>query len=193
LCTGAGDFIITDNSGSDADPTEGFVSFNISGFADVDASTYPVLGTEGTPVLTLNYGLSSAGFTSFGTPFIYAAQDGYTGSPGNALFNANNSLGGGSASLYAGAGTFVPGSGTQVFHCASIAPGDCVGGIAPVPTAPYYLALGIVPAPGVGGGATGDASVIVTPLQTVPDGGSTAALLGSILLGFGILRRKLTL
>jgi hypothetical protein len=30
----------------------------------------------------------------------------------------------------------------------------------------------------------------VTPQQTVPDGGSTAALLGSILLGFGVLRRK---
>jgi hypothetical protein len=189
-CSGGGDFTIADGSASDGDTTVGSVSFLIPGYADVDAGD---LGTAATPVLTMNYTLTSAGFGLFGTPYIYAAQDDYTAFPGTATFAANNSLGGGTGSLFAGpSGTFAPGSGTEIIGCASIAPSACVGGSAAVPPAPYYLALGIVPASGSGGAATGDASVFVTPQQTVPDGGTTATLLGSILLGFGVLRRKLS-
>lgn len=39
-------------------------------------------------------------------------------------------------------------------------------------------------------GAAGNTNVPMA--QTVPDGGSTAALLGSVLVGFGILRRKIS-
>ncbi len=41
-------------------------------------------------------------------------------------------------------------------------------------------------------GAFGNTNVPMQQTQTVPDGGSTAALLGSVLLGFGILRRKIS-
>lgn len=188
-CSGGGDAVIADGSAGDDDTSPGGVSFLIPGYADVDASD---LGTPATPVLTMNFTLSANGFSFFGgTPYIYVAQDDFTAYPGLATFAANNSLGGGTGSLFAGpAGTFAPGGGTEIFGCPSIAPLACVGGSAAVPPAPYYLALGIAPTAGVGGGATGDASVFVTPQQTVPDGGSTATLLGSALLAFGMLRRK---
>jgi hypothetical protein len=187
-CTGGGDFSVTDGTGGDGDlGTPGSVSFIIPGYANVSAASYPALGSEGTPILTLNYIISAAGFASFGTPWVFAAQDGFNAA-GNALFEADASNGGGLANLYAGTGSIAPPFGIPNFSCAM----DCLPGIVlPAPVSPYYLAVGLAPTAEVSGAANGDATVSVVPeQQSVPDGGSTATLLGSVLLGFGMLRRK---
>jgi hypothetical protein len=184
-CLGGDDFTITDDGALDANPgNEGSVTYFTAGGGTITASTYPNQGSEAEPFLNLTYTLSAAAFASLaGTPYVFAAQDGFTASFGSASFIANASNGGGSASLYAGAGTFAPGI-PPLFSCVM----NCAGG-AIAPAAPYFLAVGIAPIASARG-AAGDATVLVSPQQTVPDGGTTATLLGSILLGFGMLRRK---
>ncbi len=44
---------------------------------------------------------------------------------------------------------------------------------------------------GSNGSFTFSATQTAVPVPTVPDGGSTAALLGSVLVAFGVLRRKI--
>ena len=183
LCAGAGDFTIADEGPFDGDlGTPGSIDFTIAGVANLGASSYPAQGSAAEPVLTLNYILSAAAFASFGQPYIFATQDGFTSS-GLAQFEADASNGAGLASLYTGPGAFVPPFGPAAFVCAM----DCTGGA--VVVSPYHLAVGVAPTVGFGGSASGDVTVIV-PQQSVPDGGSTAALLGSVLLGFGMLRRR---
>lgn len=184
---GAGgiDFTIADGSGLDSNPTLGEVTFFTPGGGTVSASSYPSQGTAADPFLNLTYSLASTTFASFGgTMFLYSAQDPFTTS-GTASLLANASNGSGTASLYSGLGSFAPPGGAPLVSC----PMPCSGSGAV--TAPYYLAVGIAPiANATNGGANGDATATVVPQQTVPDGGSTAALLGSVLLGFGMLRRK---
>jgi hypothetical protein len=191
VCAAGGDFVAVDDGGSDADSTDGSISFIIAGYANVLASSYPAQGSAADPVLTLNYSLTADAFATFGTPYVFAAQDSFTASPGTMMLQANSALGGGTASFYAGPGTFGPPpfAGAPILSCAL----DCATSFAPAPASPYHLAIGVAPTAGPGAGASGDASILVSPVQTVPDGGSTAALLGSILLGFGMLRRKFNL
>jgi hypothetical protein len=184
-CSG-GATVFTDQLPGDTDPTLGSLNFSIDGIASGGASSYPASGSPDLPFLNLRYSFLDAGFTTYPTPYIFATQDLFT-TPGNADFEADASNGGGEASLYAGLGTFLPPAGAPAFSCLM----DCAGAGIPVGASPsYYLAIGIAPTAQPGFGASGDATARVTPQQTVPDGGSTAALLGSILLGFGMLRRK---
>ena len=183
---GAGgiDFTIADGSGLDSNPAPGAVTFFTPGGGAVSASSYPNQGSATDPFLNLTYNLNSTTFASFGgTPFLYSAQDPFTVS-GLASLVANASNGSGTATLYSGPGSFLPLTGTTLASC--VMPCSDSGAV----TADYYLALGVVPVAASNGGANGDATATVVPQQTVPDGGSTAALLGSVLLGFGMLRRK---
>jgi VPDSG-CTERM motif len=182
-CTGGGDSIITDGLAGDSDADPDSIVYNAPGGGRIAADTDPTQ-------LGMTYRLTAETFDMFGgTPYIYATQDSFASS-GLAEFAANATLGNGNASLHTGAGLFTPPFGIGVINCAM----PCADSTPVV--APYYLAVGVAPiaAPplpnGTPRGARGDATVTVTPQQTVPDGGSTATLLGSILLGFGMLRRK---
>lgn len=173
-CAGGDDDVTMDGDG------DGVVGFLNAGLTVDVAFSYPSFGTAGTPFLSMTYGITSDGFTHYGPqPYIYAAQDGFLASPGTAFLDANSTNSGGTAFGFTGAGTFDPAGPAADFDCTTNFL-NC-GGTFPVGAAPYYLAVGVAPdAPG-----TGDVTVTV-----VPDGGSTAALLGTVLMGFGMLRRR---
>jgi hypothetical protein len=180
-CVGGGDTSVMDGSGSDSDLSANSVVYDFG-----PASGSRVAADTTDTELGMTYRVTAATFASF-SPYIYAIQDGF--SPGTVDFAANASLGGGNASFHTG-GPVPPPFGAGVINCAM----PCGGSSSVLP--PYYIAVGVAPvaAPPLGGvprGARGDATATVTP--SVPDGGSTAALLGSVLLGFGILRRKFNL
>jgi VPDSG-CTERM motif len=189
-CSGGANFTIADNSAADTDPDLGQVSIQQPGFTGtLTANTKPALGSATAPALNLTYTLGPAAFTAFPTPFLFAAEDGFTAG-GTATFQANATfLSGGTASLFSGPGTFIPVPAVPTLNCPSIAAPGCtmMGPVGAV--TPYYLALRVGPTPNATGFASGDASVQVAA-ASVPDGGSTAALLGSVLVGFGLLRRR---
>jgi len=186
----AGEVGVLDGSGSDTNGAAGITSASFFGGAiDLTATTKPAVGSAGSPYLNLTYSITAAGFTALGgTPYLYAIESGFS-APGVLNFTADGSNPPvpptGQATLLGGADPFAfPGN--QLFTCVM----DCAGS-APAPmAASYYLAIRIQPIPGISGAASGDATVSLTP-TTVPDGGSTAALLGSVLVAFGVLRRKL--
>jgi len=184
-CVG-GDAFVADNGAGDTNLMAGIVSTSFfGGTVDLTATTKPMVGTDSSPYLNLTYSITAAGFQSLSTtPYLYAIETGYTG-VGTLNFTAdasNPTTNGGTGSLLGGTGAFAF-PGTVLFTCTM----DCSGAAA-APTAPYYLAIRIQPTVGISGAASGDATAYLT--ATVPDGGSTAALLGSVLVGFGMLRRK---
>ena len=190
-CAAGGTFVdqmITDNGAGDTNTTLGRISAQVAGGTVIElASSYPSVGTAATPTLKLSYDLDLVGFAALDfTPYFFATQDGFT-TTGLAGVEADASSGGGTASLYTGAGVFAPGPG----NFSLVSPGaavascvlDCNTAAATFATAPYYLAIQVAPTPDAAG-ASGDVTV------TVPDGGSTAMLLGSMLFAFGAFRRK---
>ena len=187
-CVG-GDAFVADNGAGDTNAMTGIVSTSFfGGSVDLTATTKPTVGTELSPYLNLTYSITAAGFQSLSnTPYLYAIETGFSG-VGTLNFSAdasNPTANGGTGSLLGATGAFAF-PGTVLFTCMM----DC-SGTAAAPTAPYYLAVRVQPNVGVSGAASGDATAYLTA-ATVPDGGSTAALLGSVLVGFGLLRRKLS-
>ena len=185
-----GEVGVSDGSGSDTNPSNGITSASFFGGAiDLTATTKPAVGSAGSPYLNLTYSLTAAGFQALSnTPYLYAIETGFS-APGTLNFTADGSnppaSPSGNATLLGAAGAFAfPGN--QLFTCVM----DCAGSAGAPVAASYYLAIRIQPLPGISGAASGDATVSLTP-STVPDGGSTAALLGSVLVAFGVLRRKL--
>jgi len=196
LCTLGPNFTIADNGAGDTDGDLGQISINLPGFpGTVTANSSPPLGGPLTPALNMTYTLGQTAFAAVATPFLFATQDLFI-APGTATFQANATfLSGGTASLFSGPGTFIPPNtaagivAAPVLNCASVAAPGCTL-MAPVgAVSPYYLTLRVGPTANAAGFASGDASVQVAT-ASVPDGGSTAVLLGSVLIGFGMLRRR---
>jgi hypothetical protein len=181
-CLGGDDVMVTDQSLDDSSGTLGEISAVVAGVGVQTALTYPEVGDPSSPFLNMHYNVSSAGFASLGTPFIYAAQDEFTGT-GTLGFVANASNGGGTATLFAGAGSFLPSTGIPIVNNC-LMPCDTSAASPGFPPS-YYLAIGIAPTAGARDAASGDATVL-----SVPDGGTTATLLGSVLVVVGMLRRR---
>jgi len=186
-CLGGDDFVIEDNDSNDEAPSLGAIVITVAGITFDTAITYPYIGSEAEPYLNMTYNIGEAGFDYAPAPYLYAAQSGFT-APGTAYMNANSSNSAGTAFFYTGAGSFLPSTaGAAAITCAfTSAPDGGCDGYAAVggDGVPYYMALGVAPTPGIAGAASGDLTA------TVPDGGSTAALLGSVLVGVGMLRRR---
>ena len=166
---------IADGDADDLSAAAGRVSVDFGGgTVNVTANSYPSAGSPSEPFLSLTYDLDEDGFTALGgTPYFYAVQDGFT-APGNFAVEADASSGGGNTTVYTDG--FVP-----IFACAL----DCTG-FAAVAHSPFFLAIEVAPTAGTLGTARGDVT-----MTTVPDGGTTATLLGSVLLAVGMLRRRL--
>lgn len=181
-CVGGGDFTVTDDMAGDSSLTTGEISAVIAGVGVQTALSYPEVGDPSSPFLNLHYNITAAGFATLGTPFIYAANDGFTGT-GTVGFTANASNGGGTATLFAGSGAFLPSTGIPiVLNC--LMPCDTSAASPGFPPS-FYLGIGIAPTAGNLGAASGDATAL-----SVPDGGTTATLLGSVLVVVGMLRRR---
>ena len=185
----AGEVPVTDNLAGDVNPTLGAITVITPAGSVELASTYPFLGTPTEPVLNLTYSFGRADFVLLsGTPFVYAAQTGFLLSPGTAIFDANASNGGGTATAWAGTFPSVfnpPGNPLEIIGGPCLMPCSDTGN---VPAAPYFLAVGVAVTPGAGGGASGDATV------TVPEPASMALFgLGLFAVGVVSRRRKLGL
>ena len=182
-CSAGGDTMVVDNGAGDTNAAVGRISVSVSdGHASEFASSYPSAGSPTSPILSLNYDIDAQGFAALNnTPYFFATQDGFM-STGTLGIQADASAGGGTVNVFSGAGSFLPPGGAAIFTCAL----DCTGSAPTFGATPYYLAIRVNPTAGVGGGARGDVTV-----QTVPDGGTTATLLGSVLLAVGMLRRRL--
>jgi len=176
LC--AGEVAVTDNLAGDVNPVLGAITV-ITGAGSVElATSYPFTGSPANPFLNLTYSFGATDFGILGTPYVFASQTGFTG-VGSARLEANASNGGGITTAYAGAGAFTPPTGTAII---GPLPMDFVAS-GSVPAAPYYLALGIQVTAGVGGAASGDATI------TVPEPASMT-LFGLGLLGAGFTARR---
>lgn len=185
-CSAGGDFMIADGSGDDNNPNAGWIEASEHlGTVSVSGQSYPAAGTPGAPLLALTYELNADGFANLGgTPFFYATQNGFT-AVGTATMQADASAGSGTVRIFTGANlpVFAPPGGVPILTCML----DC-GGTAPTfAIQPYQLTIGVAPTQGAGGTARGDVTVTVA----VPDGGTTATLLGSVLVAIGLLRRRL--
>lgn len=182
-CSGGDDLMFADQqAGVDTSGALGEISAVIAGVGIQTALSYPEVGDPSSPYLNLHYNVSDDGFDTLGTPYIYAAMDGFTGT-GTVGFTANASNGGGTATLFAGSGAFLPSTGTPIINNC-VMPCDTSAGSPAFPPS-YYLAIGVAPTAGARGAASGDATAL-----TVPDGGTTATLLGSALMLVGMLRRR---
>jgi hypothetical protein len=191
VCSGGADFTITDNGAGDSDLGVGTIEIDIDGFlGSVSSNTKPFIGDPTTPALSLNYLLGPDAFTAIATPYIFATEDGFTAGD-LATFQANATFqSGGTAALFSGAGSFdVTAIGAPLLSCLSVAAPGCLSQAPVGAGTPYYLALRAGPTVGPFGIAQADLSVTV---ESVPDGGSTAMLLGSMLVAFGAFRRKFT-
>jgi hypothetical protein len=180
-CLGGDDTQVVDNGAGDLNLADGRISVSVSdGHASEFASSYPSAGTQTSPILSLNYDIDAAGFADIGTPYFYATQDDFLAT-GTLSILANSTAGGGMVDVFSGANSFAPPGGVPIFSCAL----DCGGSAPTFGSTPYFLAIRVNPTPGTGGGARGDVTV-----QSVPDGGTTATLLGSVLVAVGLLRRR---
>ena len=198
-CSGAGDFTITDAviaGQTDSNTDLGRISIQApAGFpGTVTATSSPAIGNLTQPYLNVTYSFGAGLFALVPNPFIYAAQTGFTTPPVTSNWTTNASAGGGTATLYSGPGSFTPpGIAADLRNtCANIGAPGCTNLTANLPGSMvgYYLAIRINPTLSTGNlpfSSSGDSTVTTA---TVPDGGSTAALLGSVLVGFGLLRRR---
>jgi hypothetical protein len=180
-CAAGGDTMVVDNGIGDTNLADGRISVSVSdGHASEFASSYPSAGSQTSPILSLNYDIDQAGFAAIGTPYFYATQDDFL-AIGTLGIVANATAGGGTVNVFSGAGSFTPPGVAPIFNCAL----DCSGSAPTFGSTPYFLAIRVNPTAGTGGGARGDVTV-----QSVPDGGATATLLGSVLVAVGLLRRR---
>jgi hypothetical protein len=199
LISGASSVIITDGGVNDANSLTGAITFSGTvGTFDISITTTgitkPVLGSATSPSLDLNSIQVSSGV---GNLTILFSDVGFGPTSGSFLGQIGGTINNGGGSLsYA---TFVntsntelaisgPGT-TQLTSQGPFAPGAFSGtttsGILAM-AGPYSLTQEVVISHSTGGNTSFNASLTTT----VPDGGSTVALLGAVLVGFEALRRK---
>jgi hypothetical protein len=194
ITDGTNSVTIADGSSLDSNSAAGAVSWNGSldnWTLNFDTGLgYPAIGSPTSPILDLSFGAYTS---TGGALWVYFSEDGFTAG-GSTLANI-----GGTTQGQVAFGTFGGTSNTLFDHSASnlltILPftngsytgpvfsgtesGGTVGGGAP------YSLTEIIAINQVGAGlTTGDASL------TVPDGGTTALLLGVGLLGLGVVASK---
>ena len=182
--------MVSDGGLLDSNVSPGLVGIQVAGFTGtVTASSKLAVGSPTDPFLNLTYSLGPNAFNpalgGFATPFLFVTENGFTAFPGTASLNANASSGGGEVALFSGTGTFTPPGAVPEHHLRDAL--HAIGSCQRAPTLLFGPASRPILITGASPAASGDATVRVA---AVPDGGSTAALLGSVLVGFGMLRRR---
>ncbi len=196
LSTNGGVLILDVNDGSvdDDDPESGVISFNIASFGvftdiEIDAYTKPDLGSETSPSMRVEVSASSA---SAGELVVQFSDQGF-GPSGTSL---HATLFGGSSddvdyvvwhdefnSLYGTTNVVAGLTGTGFINLEAF---DALPSGAPL----YSLTQGVVFNHDANGGQSAVIARLDVTGKSVPDGGSTAALLGSALMALGMVRRR---
>ena len=177
--------MVVDNGAGDTNAAVGRISVSVSdGHASEFASSYPSAGSPTSPILSLNYDIDAQGFAAFNNTPLFRHAGRVHGNrhpryPGRCLRRRRY------GNVLSGAGSFSSSGVPPIFYLR-------VGlqrfsGDFRVHT--YFLAIRVNPTAGVGEAHA--ATCTVQTVQTVPDGGTTATLLGSVLVALGLLRRRL--
>lgn len=192
-CSGNDDLSVTDNQLGDTQPLAGYVTWSAMymGYEVVtnQSQSQPFL-TNG---MDLNYAVGNQAGTGGGGPiFLFASDTSFT----NGTTTAFGSLGGTNPTAGATTTAYICDGNSNTVDFSPCSTNSFTGPLGfnfslthPVTASTYALTIGVR----VSGVAPGDTATGDLRVTAVPDGGSTAALLGSALVAFGMLRRRMSL
>jgi len=159
--------------------------------------TMPLIGSANQPIMDL--GLSATSLNA-GSLYIALVANGYTAASGGVVASFTGQAVTGSESFnfntYADTSNLMPGHtiptvGTPITSLSGLMPpnANSTTGIGTLPGSVPFTLEEVVEITSIGGGST---TSVDASFSSVPDGATTASLLGSALFGLALLKRKIT-